>query len=96
LGSASGISLTVFGIMITVASLFGWFYLAFYCNPVAYSQFGPNQTSRAVNGCLTFYSVSQLRGQGLASYPPMISLASIAFGIVLVLCGTVLIAVKQN
>lgn len=96
MSSVSGISLAIFGILVVIGSMSGWFYLAYYCNPVAYNQIGANETSRAINSCLTFYTATQLKGQGLASYPPMISVASFVFGIILLICGTVLIAVKQN
>ncbi len=78
-----------------MGSLVGWFYLAYSCNIVGLSQSGFGQISGELSNCLTFYSISQIKEQGLASYPPLISLASFGFGLVLLLCGTTLIAVRK-
>jgi hypothetical protein len=89
MSSLAGISLTVFGILVFIGTLFGWFYLAYYCNVLASGKGG-------LSSCLTFYSAIQIKQQGLASYPPSILVAAFVFGMVLLVCGTVLIATKRN
>jgi len=93
MSSAGGITLSVLGILIAFGSLSGWFYLASYCSVL--SQSGSNQTVGRQNNCLVFYSLDQIRNQGLVSIPPLILITALIFGSVLLISGIVLIIAKK-
>lgn len=91
MGSAGGASLVIFGIIIAIGSLSGWFYLAYRCSSFLGS--GLSQLSRY---CLTFYSPIRINEQGLASSPPPILVGSFALGILIIICGTTMIAASYR
>jgi hypothetical protein len=95
MSSAGGATLSILGTLVGFGSLAGWFYLASYCSALGTSQSGITPGIGRANNCLVFYSIDQIRDQGLASIPPVILIVALIFGSVLLISGVVLMAVRK-